>query len=51
MPSTSREVRRRLGLDPDLATGSWNTIADDRYVGSLPVEKGDPLFPRIRTDT
>ena len=47
MPSTAREVWRRIGLDgapedrhlPD--SGVWGG-----YPGGLAVEKGAPLFPR-----
>ena len=47
MPSISAEVRRRLSLDPaptrDLeAACRWGGLA-----GGAPVEKGDPLFPRL----
>ncbi len=51
LPSTTREVFRRIGLDgsptdrvlPEVA--AWGG-----YPGGRPVEKGAPLFPRIRTD-
>jgi methionyl-tRNA synthetase len=50
VPATTREIWRRIGLDgapdeqrlPDAAT--WGG-----YPGGLPVEKGAPLFPRLRT--
>ena len=47
MPSTAREVWRRIGLPGDPAdqrvpgAGAWGG-----YPGGLPVEKGAPLFPR-----
>jgi methionyl-tRNA synthetase len=47
MPSTAREIWRRIGLDgvPERerlpAAGAWGG-----YPGGLPVEKGAPLFPR-----
>ena len=47
MPSTAREIWRRIGLDgvPEdqrlPAAGAWGG-----YPGGLPVEKGAPLFPR-----
>jgi methionyl-tRNA synthetase len=48
VPNTTAEIWRRLGLDgrpedqrlPDAA--AWG-----QYPGGLPVEKGDPLFPRL----
>jgi methionyl-tRNA synthetase len=48
VPNTTAEIWRRLGLDgrpedqrlPDAA--AWG-----QYSGGLPVEKGDPLFPRL----
>ena len=49
MPSTAREIWRRLGLDgtPEACRlpgdGAWGG-----YPGALPVEKGAPLFPRRR---
>jgi methionyl-tRNA synthetase len=49
MPSTAAEIWRRLGLagEPGDArlpgAGAWGG-----YPGGLPVEKGDPLFPRRR---
>ena len=47
MPSISAEVRRRLSLDPaptrDLEVACrWGGLE-----GGAPVEKGDPLFPRL----
>ena len=47
MPAISAEVRRRLSLDPaptcDLAAAcAWGGLA-----GGEPVEKGEPLFPRL----
>jgi methionyl-tRNA synthetase len=49
MPSTTREIWRRIGLPgspedqrlPEAA--AWGG-----YPGGLPVEKGQPLFPRIQ---
>jgi methionyl-tRNA synthetase len=47
MPSTSREIWRRIGLDGHVedcllpAGATWGG-----YPGGLPVEKGDSLFPR-----
>ena len=50
MPATSREVRRRIGLEPELAPGAWLSARAERYPGGLAVEKGAPLFPRIQAD-
>jgi methionyl-tRNA synthetase len=50
MPATAAEIRRRVGLEPELAPGAWRDVLDDRYPAGRPVEKGTPLFPRIRTD-
>ncbi len=50
MPATAAEIRRRIGLDAHLPDGSWTTVLGDRYPGSVPVHKGDSLFPRIRSD-
>jgi methionyl-tRNA synthetase len=50
MPATAREVRRRIGLPSELDAGSWTTALSDRYRGGTKIERGDPLFPRIRTD-
>ncbi len=50
MPSTAREIWRRIGLDgsPDdqrlPASAAWGG-----YPGGLPVEKGAPLFPRRKS--
>jgi methionyl-tRNA synthetase len=50
IPSASREIWRRLGLDgaPDEgrvpASAAWGG-----YPGGLPVATGEPLFPRIRS--
>jgi len=49
MPATSAEVRRRIGLDPELPDGAWTTATTDAYRGGVRVEKGEPLFPRIAT--
>jgi methionyl-tRNA synthetase len=47
MPSTSREIWRRLGLS---GAPEDQRVPDDvawgRYPGGLTVEKGDGLFPR-----
>ncbi len=50
MPATSSEIRRRIGLAHELEHGAWQSVRDDRYPGSLPVEKADPLVPRIRSE-
>jgi hypothetical protein len=50
MPATSEEIRRRIGLRPTLGPGEWSSIEDDSYPGGLVVDKGAPLFPRIRSE-
>jgi methionyl-tRNA synthetase len=51
LPSTTREIWRRIGLPgaPDEQrlpeAAAWGG-----YPGGLAVEKGDPLFPRLRVD-
>jgi len=51
IPSTSAEIWRRIGLPggptdaPLPGAASWGG-----YPGGLPVEKGAPLFPRIKVD-
>ena len=47
MPSTAREVWRRIGLPGDPADQRVpGAVAWGGYPGGLPVEKGAPLFPR-----
>jgi methionyl-tRNA synthetase len=47
MPSTAREIWRRIGLDGTPADQRLPVDADwGGYPGGRPVEKGDPLFPR-----
>ena len=49
MPSTCREVWRRLGLEGDPADERLPEAATwGRYPGGRAVEKGAPLFPRIQ---
>ena len=50
MPATAGEIWRRIGLagspeDVGLAGSTWGG-----YVGGHQVEKGEPLFPRIKSD-
>jgi methionyl-tRNA synthetase len=52
VPGAAAEVWRRIGLDGDIAeqqrlpaAAAWGG-----YPGGRKVEKGDPLFPRIRAD-
>ena len=51
MPAVCEEIWRRIGLagSPGESTIDVATLWG-LYPGSLPVEKGDPLFPRIRID-
>ncbi len=51
MPNTSHEVWRRLGLgDVNEVTDLDSEAAWGRLPADSPVEKGDPLFPRIDKD-
>ena len=51
MPATSSEVWRRLGLgEIGAVTDLANEVAWGRLPVGNPVEKGDPLFPRIVED-
>jgi methionyl-tRNA synthetase len=51
MPGVAAEIWRRVGLSgrpdapPFVTTSVWG-----QYPGGLPVEKGEPLFPRITSD-
>jgi methionyl-tRNA synthetase len=51
VPRAAVEIWRRIGLEGEPsdqrlpAAATWGG-----YPGGLPVEKGDPLFPRIRAD-
>ncbi len=49
MPDTADEIRRRIGLGAVTAQGDWNTLRTATYPGGLAVQKGEPLFPRIRS--
>jgi methionyl-tRNA synthetase len=52
MPATTDEVWRRIGLEGTPreqrlpAAATWG-----QYPGGVPVEKGDPLFPRIKVES
>ena len=51
MPSVANEIWRRLGLSGSPATAPLSKSARwGQYPGSVKVEKGDPLFPRIKSD-
>ena len=47
MPKISAEVRRRLALDPEPSRDLRNACEWGGLVGGQPVEKGEPLFPRL----
>jgi methionyl-tRNA synthetase len=48
IPSAAAEVWRRIGLDGRPEDQRLPAAADwGKYPGGLPVEKGDPLFPRF----
>ena len=52
LPNTTDEIWRRIGLEGTPreqrlpAAATWG-----QYPGGLPVEKGDPLFPRIKAES
>ena len=47
MPTASDEIWRRIGLSGSPSEGRLPEDASwGRYPGGLPVEKGEPLFPR-----
>jgi methionyl-tRNA synthetase len=50
IPSTSAEVLRRIGL-PGALDGAEvpRDVVWGGYPGGLPVERGTPLFPRIKS--
>ena len=47
MPSISAEVRRRLSLATEPTADLASACAWGGLAGGAPVEKGDPLFPRL----
>lgn len=47
VPDTAREIWRRIGMTTDIeACRIPNDVQWGQYPAGLPVEKGDPLFPR-----
>ncbi|HEV3352111.1 MAG TPA: methionine--tRNA ligase, partial [Acidimicrobiales bacterium] len=51
MPSTTAEIWRRIGLSGSPADQRLPDAARwGGYPGALPVEKGQPLFPRKQAD-
>ena len=51
MPAVCAEIWRRIGLSGSPQDSTIDAAARwGLYPGDLTVEKGDPLFPRIRTD-
>ncbi|HUX05555.1 MAG TPA: methionine--tRNA ligase [Acidimicrobiales bacterium] len=51
MPSVAREIWRRIGLEGSPADEDFATSAVwGRYPGGRTVHKGDPLFPRIKSE-
>jgi methionyl-tRNA synthetase len=50
MPTTSAEIRRRIGVDSLATHGGWDSIANEPYAAGRDIDKGAPLFPRIRSD-
>ena len=50
MPTTSTEALRRIGCEGEAATDDLLAVCTwGRLKSGLPVEKGDPLFPRLDT--
>ena len=47
MPKISAEVRRRLALDPEPSRDLRDACEWGGLAGGQPVEKGEPLFPRL----
>lgn len=47
MPKISSEVRRRLALDPEPSRDLRDACEWGGLAGGQPVEKGEPLFPRL----
>jgi len=51
MPGVAEEIWRRLGLPGAAAAGPFSASSTwGLYPGGLRVDKGDPLFPRIKGD-
>jgi methionyl-tRNA synthetase len=52
MPNVCAEIWRRIGLSGSPTDETFVESARwGRYPGGLPVEKGEPLFPRIKSDS
>ena len=48
MPETSAEALRRIACDAENGTDDLAAMCEwGRFAGNKPVEKGDPLFPRL----
>lgn len=50
MPSTAAEIWRRIGLT-EIDGARWSDLGWGRYPKGRDVVKGDPLFPRISSDS
>jgi methionyl-tRNA synthetase len=51
MPSVCEEIWRRIGLTDSPTSRSFDEVASwGLYPGNTAVEKGEPLFPRIKAD-
>jgi methionyl-tRNA synthetase len=51
MPGVAEEIWRRIGLSDSPTTQAFSTSATwGQYPGGVEVVKGDPLFPRIKSD-
>ena len=47
MPSVTKEIWRRIGLSGEPTNGPFDDVTTwGGYPGGIPVEKGEPLFPR-----
>jgi methionyl-tRNA synthetase len=50
MPRTAAEIWRRIGLT-EIEGARWSDLGWGRYPKGRNVVKGDPLFPRISSDS
>jgi methionyl-tRNA synthetase len=51
MPATAQEIWRRIGQSGDVATLNFDEVTRwGQLAAGIPITKGEPLFPRIRTE-
>jgi methionyl-tRNA synthetase len=51
IPATAQEIWRRIGQSGDVATMNFDEVTRwGQLTAGIPITKGDPLFPRIRTE-